>query len=255
MEYTNNTGNKQNIVLNADESLTGINDSLRLIQKKDGLTFGTDALLLAAFIRPQRFSSAADLGSGTGVISLLCARRGKFAKINAVELQPDYADIISRNARLNNLEDVIIPVCDDVRNLSKTMTVDAAFSNPPYLKDNSGKPNENTGRNLARREINGDIGDFCASAATILKYGGLFYVVYRPDRMIDLLCSLRANNLEPKRLVMVYPDISSDPCLILAEAKKGANPSLITPRPLFLNIHGETSAEARHIYKTGDWFN
>lgn len=249
-----NINNIDNTVLNADESLTDINDSIKLIQKKDGLTFGTDALLLAAFIKPNKYASAADLGSGTGVISLLCARRGKFAKINAIELQPDYADIIARNTRLNNLDDVITPVCDDVRNLSQDMTVDAAFSNPPYLKKNSGKQNENMGRNLARREINGDIGDFCASAAAILKYGGLFYVVYRPDRMIDLLCSLRSHNLEPKRLVMVYPDITSEPCLILAEAKKGANSSLITPAPLFLNIFGETSNDARRIYETGDWF-
>ncbi len=242
----------ENININADETLTDINDSLRLIQKKDGLTFGTDALLLAAFIKPQKHSSAADLGSGTGIISLLCARRGKFAKIKAIELQTDYADIISRNTRLNSLEHVITTVCCDVRNIA--MTVDTAFSNPPYMKEKSGKQNVNSGRNAARREINGDIRDFCAAAEKILKFGGLFYIVYRPDRMVDLLCALREYHLEPKRLAIVYADIENEPCLILVEAKKGALPSLITPRSLFLYNKGKVSDEARHIYETGEWF-
>lgn len=242
----------ENIRIGSDETLTDINDDLRIIQKKAGLTFGTDALLLAAFIKSDKFASAADLGSGTGIISLLCARRGKFAAIRAVELLPDYADIIDRNIQLNHLEHIITADCRDIRNLG--MSADIAFSNPPFLKKNSGKPNENSGRNAARREINGDIRDFCAAAQKILKYGGLFYVVYRPDRMVDLFCALREYHLEPKRLVMVYADIENEPCLILVEAKKGAFPALITPKPLFLRIKGEISDEARIIYSTGEWF-
>ena len=240
------------IKLYPDEILTDVNDRLRLIQKKDGLTFGTDALLLAAFIRSQKYASAADLGSGTGILSLLCARRGKFNKIYAVELQPDYADIIGRNIAQNGLDGVISAVTADIRNFSAT--VDAAFSNPPYMKEGCGIPSGDPGRNAARREINGDIGDFCAAAGRILKYGGLFYVVYRPDRMVDLFCALRRHHLEPKRLAVVYADMSIEPCLILVEAKKGASPSLITQKPLFLSVNGEMSAEARRIYETGEWF-
>ena len=62
------------IKINSDETLTEVNDNLSLIQKKDGFTFGTDALLLAAFIRKHKCAIAADLGSGTGIISMLCAR-------------------------------------------------------------------------------------------------------------------------------------------------------------------------------------
>lgn len=242
----------ENIRIGSDETLTDINDDLRIIQKKAGLTFGTDALLLAAFIRTNKRASAADLGSGTGIISLLCAKRGKFAAIRAVELQPDYADIINRNIQLNHLEHIITADCRDIRKLE--VSADIAFSNPPFLRKNSGKPNENSGRNAARREINGDIRDFCAAAQKILKYGGLFYVVYRPDRMIDLFCALREHRLEPKRLVMVFADIEKEPCLILVEAKKGALPSLITLKPLFLRIKGEISDEAKIIYGTGEWF-
>ncbi len=240
------------IQINNDETLTDINDDLRLIQKKDGLTFGTDALLLAAFIKTQKKAIAADLGSGTGVISLLCAQRGKFAEIKAIEIQPEYADVIERNIKLNHLSHIISPVCRDIRNLE--MTVDTAFSNPPFLKATGGKPSANEGRNAARHELNGDIGDFCAAAEKILKFGGLFYIVYRPDRLTDLIYALRKYHLEPKRLVFVYADITHVPCLLLIEAKKGAFPGLVTPRSFFLNIQGKISEEARTIYETGNWF-
>ena len=69
------------IKLLEDERFDKINENLTIIQKKQGLTFGSDTYLLSAFIKEQKHSRAADLGSGTGVAALLCAARGKFKKI------------------------------------------------------------------------------------------------------------------------------------------------------------------------------
>ena len=87
---------------------------------------------------------------------------------------------------------------------------------------------------IARRELNGTIDDFCAAASRLLKFGGLFYVVYRPDRMAELFAALHKANLEPKRMITVYPSAHDKPCLILAEAKKGAKPSLVQAPPLII---------------------
>ena len=51
---------------------TKINNDLSIIQNPDGLTFGTDAYLLSAFVKGGARLAGADLGSGTGVIPLLC---------------------------------------------------------------------------------------------------------------------------------------------------------------------------------------
>ena len=96
---------------------------------------------------------------------------------------------------------------------------------------------------------------FLRGAERILKFGGIFYIVYRPDRMVDLLCALRCHNLEPKRMALIYADYYHEPCLVLTEAKKGALPSLIIPKPLFLSVDGKMSAEAKYIYDTGEWFS
>ena len=82
------------IILSENETLTKVNENISLIQRENGLTFGTDAFLLASFVKPQKSGVAVELGGGTGIISLLCASREKFSKIYCVEIQEDFAKII-----------------------------------------------------------------------------------------------------------------------------------------------------------------
>ena len=65
--------NLNNFDVLSDERLDYVNEKITLIQKKNGLTFGTDAFLLAAYIKENKRARAAELGTGTGIISLLCA--------------------------------------------------------------------------------------------------------------------------------------------------------------------------------------
>ncbi len=241
------------------ERINEINEKLSLIQKIGGLTFSTDAYLLAAFARRQASSPLVDLGAGTGVIPLLCLARDKYPRAYAVEIQPAFTELIERNARLNGMEDRLTALCRDVRELSEgdfDGIVRTVTSNPPYLKADHGPSNERSEMATARRELNGGIYDFTRAASRILTYGGMFYTVFIPDRLTDLLCAMREGGLEPKRMVTVYPDIASKPCLILVEAKKGAEPSLVSSRPLIIyrtaEKHGERvyTDDMQKIYDT-----
>ncbi len=219
------------------ERLDEINENLRLIQLKKGLTFGTDSYLLAAFSRPKLTGLCVELGGGTGVVSLLAGAKNKYKKIVAAEIQPYFADLIRRNAALNAMEDRVFALEGDVRELTAEALggeADAVLSNPPYMRAQSGKSNASPEMNTARREENGSIEDFCRAAARILKFGAYATFVYRPDRMAELLCAMSAASLEPKRLVTVYPSAADKPCLILVEGKKGAAPGLVMSRPLLI---------------------
>ena len=242
--------------LKHDESITEINDGLKLIEKTDGLTFGTDAYLLSAYVRKQSRAVCADLGSGTGIIPLLMLARGKVKAAAAVELQADFAELIGRNAELNGLADRLRAVNSDVRELNADTlggTVDIAVSNPPYMKP-AGKPNESERKNIARHEIAGGIGDFCAAAYRILKHGGLFYTVWRPDRLSELVCALTAARLEPKRMTFVHARAELPPCLVLCEAKKGASAGMYVTPPLIMYSSGSSyTEELTKIYETGDF--
>ena len=157
-------------MLRTNETLDRVNEQIRLIQRKDGLRYGTDAYLLAAYVRPLASGCAVDLGSGTGIIPLLCLARGKYAKAYAVEVQEDFADVIGRNAALNGMQDKLIPICADLRDLKPSDfggEVAIVTANPPYMKTNAGKRNESDAKYLARHEVKGDVDDFCAAAANL----------------------------------------------------------------------------------------
>ena len=248
------------LFLQEGERIDTVNERLRLIQRTNGLTYGTDAYLLAAFVRPVPTARAVDLGSGTGIIPLLLAAKNKVQRVSAVEIQEHFADLIERNAALNGFSDRIDTVCADVRELSAAALggeVDLVVSNPPYMRCDSGKRNEHEEKYVARHEVCGSISDFCAAAGRILRYGGRFVCVWRPDRMTELLSAMREAKLEPKRMVFVHADEDTPPSMMLVETVKGGAPSLRILPPLLLHAPESKrekkrplSVRAQKIYDT-----
>lgn len=246
------------------ETLTEINEQLKLIQDTRGLTFGSDAYLLAAFAKGGRSLRAADLGSGTGIIPMLCLSKNKFEKMFAVELQKGYAEIIQKNAELNALDHRLVSICADVRSISSANTegeLDAVTANPPYMKADSGKRNENDEKYLARHEVYGSIMDFCACARRLLKHGGKFYTVWRPDRLTDLIVALRENKLEPKQITFVCAYPGAAPSMVLIRSQKGGASGSAVTRNLFLHLSREDavsnilSPDAAAIYESCSFDN
>ena len=219
------------------ERIDEVNDDLVLIQKPSGLTFGTDALLLAGFIPPIKNGYFLELGGGSGIISMLLLARGKCQRALCVEVQEEYADLCIRNALINGLDTRLSSLCADVRDLAALAPAerfDTVFSNPPYLPCGAGPENEHAPKTIARREIMGGIRDFCRAASYALKYGGSFYCVYRSERLADLFSAMKEFSLEPKKLIPIMTDTESAPTLILAEGRKGGKSGLIYDKPLYL---------------------
>ena len=253
----------QDLELLDGERLDEVNENLRLISKTDGLTFGTDAYLLAAFIRPQGRARAAELGAGTGIISLLLASRKRLSHITAIEAQSDFAELSSRNVRLNSLEDKITVMEGDVRDIRADALggeLDVVFSNPPYMRTDSGKRNTSDRKYIARHEVLGGIGDFCLSAARLLKHGGRFYCVWRPDRLSELMWSMRKNGIEPKSAVFVHADEESEPSMVLVMGTKGGGEGMRIMPPLLLHPNGKSDGgrvmteRALRIYETMSFY-
>ncbi len=225
--------------LHEHEIFEEVNEHIRLIRRTDGLTFGTDAYLLAAYVAARPRARAVDLGSGTGIIPLLCLSRNKAAHFHAVELQPAFAELIERNAALNGVTGRLTALPCDVRAIMAADVggeVELVTANPPYMAPGVGAQNATDARTIARHETAGGIADFCAAAGRVLKHGGHFVCVFRPERLTDLLVALRASRLEPKRMTLVHATHAAVPSLVLVDAVKGAAPSLFVTPPLCLHL-------------------
>ncbi|MBE6555075.1 MAG: methyltransferase domain-containing protein [Ruminococcaceae bacterium] len=247
--------------LREDEQLVEVNEHLRLIEKKNGLRFGTDAFLLSAFCRTRSSARAVELGTGSGIVSLLLAARRKYAHVTAVEVQAELAALAARNVDLNGFSRTVSVLSLDVRELSSRTLggeVEAVLSNPPYMKEDSGYASPHDVKQAARHEQHGDIRDFAAAAARCLKYGGVFYTVYRPDRLDSLFTALRGANFACKRMLFVHDSPDKAPSMVLTEAKLGAAEGLTVLPPLFLHdtpnrgLPRPLSARAEEVYRTGE---
>lgn len=242
------------MILNENERINEINENLRLIEDKNSLTFGTDAYLLSAFLQERPSKVGVELGCGSGVISLLALSKKKLRHVYGIEVQKEIADIAKRNGELNGFNKSFNVISKDLRNVKCDDTngeVDFVFSNPPYMKADSGKLNQNEHKNVSRHEIFGDIGDFCACAKRLLKHGGDFLLVYRPDRMADLIYALKSNNLEPKRLTFVSANSHTPPSILLISSKKGGKSGMVIDKPIYIYKDGtsEYTEEFESIYK------
>jgi len=216
----------------------GINN-LKLIQDTELFCFGTDSVLLANFAKASKGDKVLDLCTGNGIIPILMTAKTNAEKFYAVELQQKSYELAVENVELNGLNDRLEVICGNICDCSKyfkTGSIDVITCNPPYMSPKAGFTNPDDSLAIARHEIMTNLEGVVASAASVIKFGGHFYMVHRAERLCDIMCVMRQYRIEPKRLQYVAPSPEKAPKLILVEGIYGANPSLRIENPVYVNI-------------------
>lgn len=225
---------------------------LRIIQNSKRFCFGTDAVLLSHFAGIRKNDMVVDLGTGTGIIPILLAGRQEEARIIGIEIQPDMVEMANRSVQLNSLESRVEILNADLKEAPEVLgkgKFSLVVSNPPYKKAGSGIHNPQDDKAIARHEILCDLDDVLESAVKLLRIGGRFAMVHRPDRMMDILVGMREHRLEPKRIRMVHSQIHKPPTLVLVEGVLHAKPYLNWLPPLVVyDEKMEYTNELKEIY-------
>ena len=226
---------------------------LKIIQNTDGFCFGIDAVLLSDFAKEiKNNSEVLDLGTGTGILSILLSGKTKLKKIYGIEIQEEVAKMAQRSVELNNLNNKIEILNLDIKELINKFeknTFDSIVTNPPYKKINTGKENEEEKKYISRHEVTASLKDFIKVSFDLLKDKGSLYMVHRPERLSEIIYELKNNKLEPKIMRFVYSNENSEPKLVLIKAVKNAKEFLKIEKPLFVyNEKGEYTEEILKIY-------
>ena len=211
---------------------------------------GLDSFLLASLPGLRPGLRVCDLGCGTGLLGLLLLQRQPDLRVTGLDIQPEAVRQGRLAAAENQLEDRLVFRLEDLRETSLPAgRFDLAICNPPYFPPSAGPPPKGEARRTARTEAACALEDVCRTAGRLLRWGGALCLVHKPERLTDLLCALRENGLEPKRLRLVSPRWDRAPSLLLAEARRGGRPGLRVEPPLILeNPDGSPSAELSRIY-------
>lgn len=226
---------------------------LKIIQNKNGFCFGIDAVLLSDFakgIKPN--ATVVDLCTGTGIIPILLSGKTAANKIYGIEIQEDVAEMAHRSVEMNELQEKIEIVNRDLNNIKDVISagsVDAVTVNPPYKKRGSGIINEKDTKTISRHEISCTLEDIIKESARILKSGGSMYMIHKSERLVDALCSMRKEKIEPKRIRFIHPSIGQAPNLVLIEGVRSGGNFLKIENPLYVyDTEGNYTEEIKKIY-------
>ena len=260
--------------LKANERIDDLEyNNLKIIQNEKGFCFGIDSVLISDFARDIRNNSiGVDLGTGTGIISILLTSKTNLSKIIGIEVQKDVADMAKRSIELNKLQDKIEIINMNIKDILNNKeyngkiinntviknkdvkkllgnSFDFIVTNPPYKKLETGKVNENEYKYISRHEITATLEDFLQVSKYLLKDKGSLYMVHRPDRLVDIIEIMRKYKLEPKKIRFVHSMVNKEPSLVLIRAVKNANVFLKIEKPLFIyDKIGQYSDEIYKIY-------
>ncbi len=212
----------------------------------------TDSVLLGDFARPGSARRGIDLGCGAGILLLLALRKSEKLHMTGLELLPEAAAAAQANLERNGLTARGAIVVGDLRRhraLFRAGSFDFAVANPPYFAPASGAVSPEKERAAARAEESCTLQELSEAAAWLLRTGGSFSLVYRPERLSELLLTLSSHGLEPKRLRLVCRCADSAPSLVLLEARRGGRPGLtFEPALLLTGPDGGESEEYKRIY-------
>ena len=234
--------------LSPDETLdTFFHGRVSIIQKRRGYRFSVDAPLLADFIRTGPDDELLEIGTGSGVVSLLLSIK-PFRRILALEIQPGLAETARRNVELNGLGGRIEVVTADLRTFDPGRRFDVVFSNPPYIRRGAGFLSPVDEKAGAKHELHCTLGEVTARTADWLKPSGRAYFIYPERRLRDFLGAAESAGLRPALLRHVRPRRGAAPNLFLAELRFGAvRTETLAPLVLF-DEDGSYSEEARAIF-------
>lgn len=226
-------------------------ENIEIIQSSSVFSFSLDAVLLADFASVPRVRSAkiVDLCSGNGAVAFLLTGKTNNPVVG-IEIQEKLIDMARRTVELNQLEERVSFIHADINEITDQIrpdSVDVITCNPPYFKDlPTSTKNTNDAFTLARHEILLSLPELMKNSSQLLKMNGHAYFVHRPDRLLDILDSLRNNRLAPKRIQFVYPRMGKDANMILIEAiKDGKEDGLKILPPLY--VHDQTGDYSQEV--------
>ncbi len=232
--------------------LLGYQD-IKIYQESKSFNFSLDSVLLPNFVTINKnVDKILDIGCGNGPIPLILSTKTK-ADIIGVDIQKDICDLAQKSVSLNKLEQQITIINEDVKTYYKNIesdTFDVITCNPPFFKINAkSQLNDSLSKTIARHETSLTLDDILMIARKLLRNNGVLAIVHRPERLVDIILAMRNNNIEPKRIQYVYPNIQKEASILLVEGRKNGKPGLKIMPPLYAHTkNGEYTPEIKEYF-------
>ena len=227
-------------------------------QPQKGYRFSIDAVLLANFVKVKQGDRILDLGTGSGIISMILMYRslGRLCEVSGIEVQQSLSELAARNFQANSFEQLCRVIHGDVKQIDRLVKPESytqIVCNPPFYLQNSGRTNKNPEEQIARHQILATLEDFLKAAAFAVKNGGTVSFIYPAEQVCDFFVLAKTNRLEVKKIQFVYsyPNKNTVARLVLIQCLKngGAGTEILSPLYVYSEKNGGFSKEMQLLYQ------
>ena len=225
-----------------------------IVQNTQMFNFSLDSVLLPNFVTLNKnIKNILDIGCGNAPIPLILSTKTS-ALITGVEIQKEVYDLAVKSIKINNLENQINIINADINELYnkfETESFDVITCNPPFFKvSEHSNLNKSDYKTIARHEVKLNLDDLFKISKKLLKNNGYVAIVHRPERLLDILESMKKYNIEPKKIQFIYPKTNMESNILLVEGKKNGNKGLKILPPIYTHLeNGEYTKQIKKYFE------
>lgn len=225
-----------------------------IVQNTQMFNFSLDSVLLPHFVTINKsVNKILDIGCGNAPIPLILSTKTK-AKIIGVEIQKEVYDLAKKSININKLDnqiDIINADINDIYSQFETESFDVITCNPPFFKINKqSNLNKSDYKTIARHEIKLNLDDIFKIGKKLLKNNGYIAIVHRPERLLEIITTMRKYNIEPKRIQFIYPKTNMDANILLVEGTKNGKEGIKILPPIYTHLdNGEYTNQIKKYFE------
>ena len=170
-------------------------------QSRSALKVGTDAMILGSLIDVQGHTNALDVGTGTGVLSLMITQRNSVLNCTGIDLDEESIEEARTNFTESIWSDRLSVISGDFLETNFEQEFDLIISNPPYYT--STLENDNARKAQARHVSSLPIDQFVFKATELLTQEGKFWIIVPFDDIEKWKSEAFKNGLSVEQLIKI----------------------------------------------------
>ncbi|WP_294677059.1 methyltransferase [uncultured Fluviicola sp.] len=174
----------------------------RIQQKHAALKVGTDSMVLGSLCHWESPKRLLDIGTGTGVLALMCAQRFDFKEIIGLEISEQAVLDAQTNAQHNPFPSQISILNQAIQEYFPEEQFDAIISNPPFFENSQKNPDEH--KSLARHTESLSFSELIQSIARLLSPEGKAWLIVPFETTKNLITLAGKSGLYASDLVEIF---------------------------------------------------
>lgn len=168
-------------------------------QSADVFRVGTDAVLLGALANVSVAENVLEIGTGTGLISLMLAQRNLNAKFSGIDINEEAVNLTRFNFENSPFNSRLKNILQDFKTFESREKFDLIVSNPPYFETSDSAKDK-----IARQTVELNFRQLISKSSKLLSENGIFSVIIPAEVGSDFIKIAKENQLFLNRKINIY---------------------------------------------------